>query len=219
MSAHLLAAALNRDVDDRRTECEAINSEEGAISHNACDGMNPTSQVTKKRKSAKLDVDKSAKVAKVDSADGPVQCIFVEGECIPLWPQYNDSSSTDKFIRVSSQESWVKGFMVVSRKNSIIGDERQEHGKKKKYARGLAVNVCNGLLQEFRRVLGEAKTRHKKSCRACIPIDRIAPLPARSHARPAGRTYGRTPGPPRPPARPPVRPQGSRQGHARFASP
>ena len=136
MAAHLLAAALNRDVDDRRTECEAINSEQhamshkqtepGAMSHKANDGMNPTSQVTKKRKSAKLDVDKSAKVAKVDFAcrqargtDGLLQCIFVEGECIPLWPQYHDSSSKDKFIRVGARDAWVLGFIVISRRNAV----------------------------------------------------------------------------------------------------
>jgi hypothetical protein len=50
-------------------------------------------------------------------ADGMVQCIFVEGECIPLWPQYVEKTAGCNFIRVGTQEEWVIQFMVASRKS------------------------------------------------------------------------------------------------------
>ena len=41
----------------------------------------------------------------VSGTDGSMQCIFVEEECIPLWPQYEHKRTAGKFISVATTES------------------------------------------------------------------------------------------------------------------
>ena len=59
----------------------------------------------------------------VSGTDGPMQCIFVEEECIPLWPQYEHITTAGKFIRVGPTESWLLLLMCSMRKSALQGDE------------------------------------------------------------------------------------------------
>ena len=151
MSARLLAAALACDEGDT-FDCETASrngkDEEQvheAMSHTATDGMHdvideasshknspdPKDARGKKRPSGGAVGGKAAKRGKVEpmfqaaaGADGMLQCMFVEGECIPLWPQYVDRTAACNFIRVGTQEDWVIQFMVASRK-SVAQDKEK----------------------------------------------------------------------------------------------
>ena len=125
----------------------------------------------KKRQSGVADVGKSAKKGKVEptftpasGTDGMLQCIFVEGECIPLWPQYLHRTTAENFIKVGTKESWVLQLMVASRKSVLRGYEEHSHGKKKKpFAKALVNSVCSELVHEFRRVVSKARTKRNGS--------------------------------------------------------
>ena len=74
----------------------------------------------------------SKKKAKVEPAftavsgtDGSMQCIFVEEECIPLWPQYVHRTTAENFIKVGAKESWVLQLMVASRKSVFKYGEKK----------------------------------------------------------------------------------------------
>ena len=91
--------------------------------------------------------------------DGPLQCIFIERECIPLWPLYSHKVADGTFIRVDRGESWLNQLIVASRKSVLEEINSQEGGEKAKpFSRTLTTRVCNGLLTEFRRAVSTAKT-------------------------------------------------------------
>ena len=198
MAAHLLAAALYCDDSSTITDCEAAACDrmdenplqeamchtategihvasDAAISHRSCVG--PKKGGKKKRQSGVAGVGKSAKIRKVDLVftpasedDGKLQCIFVEGECIPLWPQYLHRTTVGNFIRVDTQEYWVIQLMVACRKSVLRGYEPHGHGEQcKPRSRALVKSVCNELLHEFRRVLVEARKEHRKSASEQFP--------------------------------------------------
>ena len=151
MSAHLLAAAFACD-EGNTFDCEAASRDgkvenvvHEAMSHTATEGMpaatdeaighkncpDPKDARGKKRPSGGAVGGKAAKKIKVEpmfqaaaGVDGKMQCMFVEGECIPLWPQHVDRTAACNFIRVGAQEEWVIQFMVASRKLVAQG-----HGK------------------------------------------------------------------------------------------
>ena len=159
MSAHLLAAALACD-EGNTFDCEAASRDgkdenlvHEAMSHTATDGMHdatdeaishtsspdPKDARGKKRPSGGAVGGKAAKRGKVEpmfqaaaGADGMLQCMFVEGECIPLWPQYVDRTAACNFIRVGAQEDWVIQFMVASRKSVAQANEKDAFGGSKK---------------------------------------------------------------------------------------
>ena len=97
-----------------------------------------------------------------------LRCIFVDEECIPLWPQYLHRFYPGKFIRFGTREPWLTNFMAVSRKSILRGYEPQDRGEKDKaekdkaLSRVLVKSVCNELSLELRRVLAEARREHKR---------------------------------------------------------
>ena len=112
---------------------------------------------------------KSAKKCKTEPTlvpaactDGMHQCIFVDGECIPLWPQYLHKTAEGNFLRVDRMESWVIQLMVASRKSVLRGYEPQTHCEKNKpFAMALVKSVCDELLHEFRRAVVIARRAHR----------------------------------------------------------
>ena len=61
-------------------------------------------------------------LAPEDMSSGMLQCIFVAGKCIPLWPQYVHSyvhSMAGKFIRVDRNELWLTQLVLLSRRALI----------------------------------------------------------------------------------------------------
>ena len=88
----------------RRTEADTCDrGDDGplqeAMSHRATEGVHAASDGAishmKKRQSDVAHGGASPKKGKVEAAfrqadgvDGKLYCIFIEGECIPLWPQY-----------------------------------------------------------------------------------------------------------------------------------
>ena len=185
MSSLLLATALEHDDGSSNSECEAAACDkqdeeplQEAMSHTATEGMHmvmcsgdPTKGGNKKKQSEVACAGKPANKCKVDAtfiqADGRdcmLQCIFADGECIPLWPQYVHRTTEWKFVRVDRQEPWVIQLIVASRKYVLRGYEPQKHvDKHKPFARSLISQVCNDLLREFRRAVVEAKKMHKES--------------------------------------------------------
>ena len=168
MATRLLTAALGCNIMDENP-LQATGCMHGAsgkaISHK------------KKRESGDADDGESAKTRKVGAVctftqasddDGKLQCIFVEGECIPLWPQYLTADGS--FIKVDTQENWVIHFMVACRKSILRGCEPQtKTGRPERWSRALVKYVCNELRHEFRRVIYEARKKHRKSAREQFP--------------------------------------------------
>ena len=75
-------------------------------------------------------IGKPAKKTKVEASfklapgtDGMLQCIFVEGKCIPLWPQYVHKTAQGSFIRVDRQEHWMLQLTGALRNCVIRGYE------------------------------------------------------------------------------------------------
>ena len=185
MSAHLLAAALACD-EGSTSECEAASRDgkdenlvHKAMSHTAADGMqdatdeaishkscpDPKDAGGKKRPSGGAVGGKAAKKNKVEpmftaaaGVDGEIHCIFVDGLCIPLWPQYVERSAVGNFIKVGAQEEWVIQFMVALRKSAAQDKEKDASGKdKKKWTKHFVKCVCDELLHEFKRAVGVAR--------------------------------------------------------------
>ena len=140
MSGHLLSAALAADEDlSSDSEAGSVNgkgekSVPEAISHT------PLTPKVKKRKSSgsggatapKKPTRCNRNLEPTVGVDGLVQTIFVEGVCIPLWPQYRDVSTLNSFIRIGPQEDWFIQFMVASRKAVAQAKKNDETPKEKK---------------------------------------------------------------------------------------
>ena len=60
--------------------------------------------------------------------DGMMQCIFIENDCIPLWPLYTHRSQEGSFIRVGPDEYWVIQSLVAFRRTLQKGCEPQSKG-------------------------------------------------------------------------------------------
>ena len=104
----------------------------------------------------------------VEGADGKVLCLFVNGECIPVWPQYVDKAGTCNFIRVGTTEDWVNKFMVASRKatkdDMAQANEKDAQGKdKKKWTKHFVKCVCDEVLREFKAAMVAARGKLPKS--------------------------------------------------------
>ena len=149
MSGQLLSAALAADEDfSSDSEARSVNGEgeksvPEAISHT------PLIPKVKKRKSSgsggatapKKPTMPSRNLEPAVGVDGLVQTIFVEGVCIPLWPQYRDVSTLNSFIRIGTQEDWLIQFMVASRKAVAQAKKNDETPKEKKNGRGISSNA------------------------------------------------------------------------------
>ena len=178
MSGKLILAALDQD-----DEMSSDGEKETAISHTSkqvCPDMTqPDIGVTvnkarkKKRAPAAKSSDSSPASKKpkvepmfsaVEGADGKVLCVFVNGECIPLWPQYKDKAAACNFIRVGTSEDWVNKFMVASRaarKDEMAqAQEKIESCKdKKKWTKHFVKCVCDEVLLEFKTSMGAARAK------------------------------------------------------------
>ena len=123
-------------------------------------------------------IGKPAKKTKAEASfrlapgtDGMLQCIFVEGKCVPLWPQYEHRTAEDSFIRVDRQEHWMLQLTGALRNSVIRGYEPQKHGEKKQpYTKKLIPWLCNGLLHEFRRALVQASQSTTEKLPDVLPI-------------------------------------------------
>ena len=175
MSGDLLLAAILAE-EEFFSDCEEVTAlvdgslngkdEEGvaeAISHK------PKSRQEKKRKSpgaggatfAKKPNLENRNLKPVAGADGLMQSMFVEGVCIPMWPQYVDEAATCNFIRIGTQEDWVNQFMVASRKAVKQGNEKDGCTKDRKNGRSISSNAyvtkCTKNLRKRRSQLEQIK--------------------------------------------------------------
>jgi hypothetical protein len=188
MSGKLILAALFQD-----DEMSSDGEKETAISHTSkqvCPDMTqPDIRVTvqkprKKRAPAAKSSDTSPASKKpkvepmfsaVEGADGKVLCVFVNGECIPLWPQYKDKAAACNFIRVGTSEDWVNKFMVASRaarKDEMAqAQEKIESCKdKKKWTKHFVKCVCDEVLLEFKASMGVARAKLEKTAKGEMRI-------------------------------------------------
>ena len=175
MSGHLLLAAIAAD-EEFSSDCEAASlngKDEGgvaeAISHT------PKSRKGKKRKSPGAGGGTAAKKTKMENrnleaaagADGLTQSMFVEGVCIPMWPQYVDKAASCNFIRIGTQEDWVNQFMVASRKAVAQSKKKDETPKERKNGRGISSNAYvtkfTGNLRKRRSQLERTKRDRRAS--------------------------------------------------------
>ena len=171
MAVHLLKAALasterntiSNYVDvtiDRKDKRPAHK----AMSHTAKEGIHvasdecisPSSSPDTKKEGQKKKQPmvagggQSTKKAKVEptftaasGTDGPVQCIFVEEECIPLWPQYVHKPTLSKFIRVGPTESWLLLLISAMRKSALQGHAELKRMEKKQKTKSNGVGqIC-----------------------------------------------------------------------------
>ena len=153
VSTHIVASAVECDdyassTDSEATTCDTkheifvqeamsltattgmhVASDE-AISRRSC--SDPQNGRKKNRQSGFAGASKSAKKAKTDllytpapGNDGMLQCIFVQGECIPLWPQYLDRTPVGTFIRVGAREFCVCANLLLF--TGKVCDEAMSH--------------------------------------------------------------------------------------------
>ena len=120
MSENLLFAALGdaaMDFDEGDAEQEAISHAVGekpfpslqaeAISHKNAE---ETMLQRRKRKGAVSESSGNSSghhiiFTQAPPVDGDVACIFVEDECIPLWPQYACTVSGGAFLRLGARDA------------------------------------------------------------------------------------------------------------------
>ena len=168
MSTDLLAAALEDGDAGIDTQCESGGSDQ---TQEQIDDKNKLTG--DKRKTTDSDGSGQSKKSlkaeppftPVPPTDGPVDCVFVEGECIPLWPQYRSRGVEGQFLRIGARESWMLKVMSTSRRSLHRGDERSEDREKplsNKEERRVASAVCNDLLHKMREVIVEAKVCLRK---------------------------------------------------------
>ena len=182
MSSHLLAAAFACDKANARgreavlpdVQVEKVEQTEKAISHKSSpDSMDDG---RKKRPPGGAVGGNAAKKNKLEpmftpaaGADGEIHCIFVDGVCIPLWPQYVERSAIGNFIKVGTQEEWVIQFMVALRKSASIKVGKQDKEKdafgkdKQNWTRHFVKSVFDELLHEFKRAVGVARADEPRS--------------------------------------------------------
>ena len=101
---------------------EDTSDNNGAISHKS--RSDPEKRGTKKRP-RNADHGKAAKITKhefvfkeAQATDKKLQCIFVDGELITLWPQYMHKEVAGDFIRFGTREPWLNLFMAASRRST-----------------------------------------------------------------------------------------------------
>ena len=201
MSSHLLAAAFACDKANARgreavlpdVTVEKMEQTEKAISHTSSPTEKAISHKSspdsmddgrKKRPPGGAVGGNAAKKNKLEpmftpaaGADGEIHCIFVDGVCIPLWPQYVDRSAIGNFIKVGTQEEWVIQFMVALRKSASMNVGKQDKEKdasgkdKTNWTRHFVKSVFDELLHEFKRAVGVARAdeagAHKHVARVC----------------------------------------------------
>ena len=150
---------------------------EEAISHKSC--SEPKKEIKKKKMTSTMSgTGNPAKKTKVETlfkpapeTDEPLQCIFVEGECIPLWPQYVHKGAQSPFIRVDGQQSWMLQLTVALKKCVLQGYEPQKHSENKQpCTKKLVTPLCDSLLHEFRQALVEAGTPTCQKLPDVLPI-------------------------------------------------
>ena len=97
--------------------------------------------------------------------DGKVECIFVQDECIPLWPQYLSNVCEGHFLRVGARETWMLKVLLTSKRLVSRGDEQHEPKENKlsnKDGRKLAASICRDLVKKLQRAVAKAKKEKKK---------------------------------------------------------
>ena len=102
-----------------------------------------------------------------DLVDGNVQCVCLDSECIPLYPQYKHRTQEGRFVRVGKWEPWVMRVIAVCRKSALKqkGYEPQKgQDKKASLTRKLVSHVVTELHSDFRQILKEARKEFKKIC-------------------------------------------------------
>ena len=160
--------AMSQQVE--QTEHSQVSTPKEAMSQHvvAAAGDEPTGEGKKKKRKAAGETEPSVKVAKTTpklqeapGIDGVLHCIFVHGECIPLWPQYKLAGTDTMFIKVAPHELWLAQFTTACRKHALRGYE-QTKDKKVRFGRNLAKVVCREMLLEFGRVLKVARKSYKK---------------------------------------------------------
>ena len=99
-------------------------------------------------------------LAPEDMSSGMLQCIFVAGKCIPLWPQYTHSyvhSMAGKFIRVDRKEEWLIELVLLLRQALIRSNAESctsfNSVNRRPCARFITNDFCDELLQHFRTAL------------------------------------------------------------------
>ena len=97
-----------------------------------------------------------------DMSSELLQCIFVAGKCIPLWPQYVHSyvhSMAGKFIRVDRKEEWLIELVLLLRQALIRSNAESctsiNSVNQRPCARFITNDFCDESLQHFRTALAE----------------------------------------------------------------
>ena len=167
-------AAIAAD-EEFSSDSEADVADDGVAEDGVGNAISPKPIGKKVRKRKSRFAGGTAKKAKrvcrnleaASGADGLIQSIFVEGVCIPMWPQYVDRTNPGRFIRIGTQEAWVNQFMVALRK-AVVPREKTAgmHRERKKWTRHFVKCVCDEVLQEFKtaKVAGRGNLK---------PFDRI----------------------------------------------
>ena len=128
--------------DEQQTTDAKHSASTEAISHKSSTSQ-PKGAAKKKRSCAK----KSAKKKKVESPFRPVtssasmvQCFFLGGECIPMWPQYRHTTMEELFVQVRGNQTWLSKLISAARKSVLQGYEpQQEKTPQKKRGRKYVV--------------------------------------------------------------------------------
>ena len=150
------------------------DGEEAAVSQRRPTDDEATPQ-KKKRKvvqeplTSKKQKKKPVKVLADVSKDRMLHCIFEGKVCIPMWPQY-DMNFTEKtmYVKVAPKEAWVIQYVGMQRKAWRKGLEPTGLATMQT-AKESNSTFCKKILLEFRKVIAEAKGKHKKKFQSAFP--------------------------------------------------
>ena len=158
MTSHVLFTPVKCNNGGKRTLVSAI-------SHTSC--HEPAKTSNEKRKDPFANVGTPPKKGKVEPTftlapciDGRWNCVFVDEEIIPLWPQYVHKDNIERhYIRIDKCERWVTDYMVVLKRSKL-----RDAGvvKDNFLVKNMANSVCHELLAEFSKAVAAARKKHKE---------------------------------------------------------
>ena len=92
--------------------------------------------------------------------DGLWNCVFVDEEIIPLWPQYVHKDNIKRhYIRIDKRERWVTDYMVVLKRSKL----RDAGVAKDNFpVKNMANSVCRELFAEYNKAVAAVRKKQRE---------------------------------------------------------
>ena len=162
--------AISHTVDER--PCPSLQAE--AISHKNDEG--PMQQGRKRKGAVRESSGNSSGNHTIFSQEPPldraVDCIFVDDECIPLWPQYACTVSEGTFLRLGDREAWWMQMFAACKKTLDLPDNLYKPEPRISglhCSRLVGAEFIRYLVGKLRAAVATAKKKYPKRARHTFP--------------------------------------------------